>query len=416
MFEQGQSYEQFLNEYYSVGPRGYLEYARLPQGSDLQKVLLHTESNYYENQFAMGCQLWLSSFSEIYKLLDKKPITSFGDSFKYSTSFNLDDTAHDCEASTAIFGSPTEPGVSTVTGITSGIERIILNRSLHSMIKEKVPGANAGTDWAWITKEIAPQALAHKIDKWLGGYETYSHVHGVDTAAAKNIECVDRMISNATESGADGNWVNTKTDGNIYWDGVGTGSAKFTRSDSTFEANVTLPATTDYVDGYPYNMMDEIDKLMILCKPNSKNKRFIGLTTGATLNLIEKELSPGQRYDETMTVQQSIGGINTRAGKDAGFEVASITSCGVKFPVFTSEALPTENSQINGVVTAGHFYLIDLDDLFIRVDMPTTYVETGFGSEMLSVNYFQSRALLFQCAQLICTNPKSQGAIKWIQA
>jgi len=416
MFENGQSYEQFLNEYYSLGPRAYLEYASLPKGSDLQKILLHTETNYYANQFAMGCQLWLSSYSEIYKILDKKPITSFGDSFKYTTAYNLDSTAHDTEGSTAIFGSPTEPGVSTVTGITSGIERIIMNRSLHDMIKEKIPGANGGTDWSWITKEIAPQALAYKIDKWLGGYETASHVHGVDTAAGANIECIDRMISNATESGADGNWVNTKTDGDIIWDGKGNGSAKFTRSDSTFEANVTLPATTDYVDGYTYNMMDEIDDLMILCKPYSKNKRYIGLTTNKTLNLIESELSPGQRYDETTQVQQTIGGINTRPGKVGGFDVTSIKTCGVTVPIFTSEALPVENSQITGDLTAGHFYLIDLDDLFIRVDMPATYLETGFGSEMLSVNYFQSRALLFTCAQLICTNPKSQGAIKWIHA
>jgi hypothetical protein len=85
--------------------------------------------------------------------------------------------------------------------------------------------------------------------------------------------------------------------------------------------------------------------------------------------------------------------------------------------VFTSEVLPTKNSVYGTATeTAGHFYAIDLDDMFIRVDMPVTYLETGFGSEMLTVNYFQSRAMLFTVAQLICTNPKSHFAIKWIKA
>jgi hypothetical protein len=163
--------------------------------------------------------------------------------------------------------------------------------------------------------------------------------------------------------------------------------------------------------------MDSIDDAMAAAKPYSKNKRYIILTTSKTLNLLEKEISPGKRYDETTVVQQTLGGINTRPGKDVGFDVACVTSCGVKMPVFTSEALPTVNSKFGTTTaTAGHMYGIDLDELFIRTDLPVTYLETGFGSEMLTVNYFQSRALLFTVAQLVCTNFKPHWAIKWIQA
>jgi hypothetical protein len=133
------------------------------------------------------------------------------------------------------------------------------------------------------------------------------------------------------------------------------------------------------------------------------------------LNLIEKELSPGKRYDETTAISSSLNGIDTRPGKNAGFDVSSITTCGLKVPVFTSESLPTKNSVYGtGTATAGNFYAIDLDDMFIRVDLPVTYLETGFGPEMLSINYFESRALLFTVAQLICTNPKPHFGIKWI--
>ena len=227
------------------------------------------------------------------------------------------------------------------------------------------------------------------------------------------------MISSKAESGTATTYVSTLTDGDIYWDGIGTvANGKIDRSSATtWDAQLSLPSTDYKAAGYPYNLMDTIDDLVSVAKQYSKNKRYIILTTSKTQNLLERELSPGKRYDETTVVQQTLGGINTRPGKDAGFDVAYITSCGIKMPVFTSEALPTKSSTFGTTTaTAGHLYGIDLDELFIRTDLPVTYLETGFGAEMLSVNYFQSRALLFTVAQLVCTNFAPHFAIKWIQA
>lgn len=423
MFEDNQTYKQFLDEYYTVGPKGYLQYTgkQIPGlGSDVRKILTSDETNYFASQYAMGVQLYLSAFSEIYKILDKKPITTFGDSYKYTSAFNVVDTAIGPGGSTTIFGTPTEPSVATISGITGGVENVIMNRDLHSMLKEKIPGNNGGSDWNWLINTIQPAALAHKIDKWLGGYETATGVHGVDTPALKNIECIDRMISSKAESGTASNYVSTLTDGDIYWDGIGTvANGKIDRSSATtWDAQLQLPTSGYVAAGQPYNsLMDIIDDLLSVAKQYSKNKRYAILTTSKTLNLIEKELSPGKRYDETTQVQQTLNGINTRPGKNAGFDVSSITSCGITMPVFTSEALPTQGSVYGtATATAGHLYGIDLDELFIRVDLPVTYLETGFGSEMLAVNYFQSRALLFTVAQLVCTNFMPHFAIKYIAA
>jgi hypothetical protein len=415
MFEPGQTFEQFLNDYYAVGPTGYLAYTgRLPD-SDLKKILTHTETNWYEYAYMKEVQLELSVFSEIYKLLDKKPITAVGNSFKYTSALGVDTTAIGPGGADAIFGTATEPTISTIQGITSGVEKVILSRDLHSMIVEKIPDAHPGEpDWDFLKNKVAPMALWNKIDKWLGGYEIATNVHGVDTPALKNIECIDRVISNGTESGAT-NHVSAATDGDFIWDGIGTGTAKIDRSADTWaDAQIKLPTTAGTAEAY--DILSELDDLMASAKPYSTNKRYIGLTTDKTLNKIEAELDPKQRFlEKQTTVTPTIGGISTRPGVTGGFDVGALVLCGVTVPVFTSNALPTKNSVYTSA-TSGHFYLIDLDTTYIRVDIPATFLETGFGAEMLHQNYLLSKGMLFTVCQLVCTNFKANAALKWIKA
>jgi len=418
MFEANQTFAQFLDDYYAVGPYGYLQYTGRMPDSDLKKILIHTESNYYEYAYAKQVQLGLSVNTEVYKLLDKKPITAVGNSYKYTTAHGLDTTAIGPGGADAIYGTSTEPTISTVQGITSGVEKVIISRDLHSMVTEKIPEAHPGEpDWDFLKNKLAPMALYNKLDGSLGGTGTHATNQGVDTAALKNIECIDRMISNKTESGA-ANHVDSADDGDIYWDGSGGGSAKIDRSDATnygwCDAQVKLPAAAGTADSY--KILDELDDLMADAKKYSTNKRYIGLTSDDTLNKIEKELDPKQRFlEREVKIQQTIGGISTRAGHEGGFDVGALVLCGVTVPVFTSNAVPTKNS-IYTTATSGHFFLIDLDGMHIRVDIPVTWLETGFGQEMLSVNYFQSRGLLFTVAQLVCTNFQSQAALKYIKA
>lgn len=425
MFEDNQTFAQFLDDYYAIGPLGYLQYVGKMPDTDLKKILVHTETNWYEYAYMKQVQLMLSVNSEVYKLLDKKPITTVGDSYKYTTALGVDTTAIGPGGTTTIVADwatdVTETSISTIQGITSGIEKVPLSRDLHSMIREKIPAAHPGEpDWDFLKNRVAPMALWDKIDNYLGGYGAGT-THGVDTPALKNIECIDRMISNATESGdTDDVYCSSDSDGDIIWDGIGTGTAKADRSSDTFAdaGSVTLPGSDYVASGKAYDIMSELDDIMVAIKKYSQNKRYIGLTTDATLNLLENEISPGYRYlENTVNVQQTIGGISTRPGHKGGFDVGALTLCGVTVPVFTSNAVPTKNTKVGQTTeTAGHFFLIDLDDMYIRVDIPVTYLESGFGAEMLSINYFQSRALLFTVAQLVCTNFKPHGALKWIAA
>lgn len=421
MFENGQTFGQFLDDYYKLGPKGYLNLINLAQrgkingDDDVQKILTAGETNYYENRYMKEVQIIVATLSELYKLLDKKPMTAIGDSYKYITSYGVDTTALGPGGAEAIFGSETEPSVLPINGITSGVEKVILSRELHAQLKEAIAVINGQEPtWDWLRNNIAPKALYNKIDTWLGGRGISAANDGVETPALKNIECVDRMISCKAESGAT-NHVSANTDGDIYWNGLGTGSPKIARATDTWaDAQVKLPATPGTAESY--HITEELDDVMTACKKYSAARRFIGLTTAKTLKKINAEHGSKERFlERDYQVAASIGGLNTRAGPTAGFNVAGLRLSGVDVPFFESEALPITNS-VYGTATSGHVYLIDLDTLFIRVDIPVTYLETGFGAEMLNQNYLRSRAMLFTVCQLMCTNFQANGALKWIKA
>jgi len=119
MFETTQTFAQFLDDYYAVGPQGYLMYTgRLPD-SDLKKILVHTETNWYEYAYMKEVQVQLSVNSEIYKRHDQNPSTPTGNSYKYTSALGGDTVALGPGGAEVIFVSATEPSFLTIPGITS---------------------------------------------------------------------------------------------------------------------------------------------------------------------------------------------------------------------------------------------------------------------------------------------------------
>jgi hypothetical protein len=427
MFENNQTFDQFLKDYYAIGPRNYYNYLgrvsgmskeEIMEDNELKKILTYDESNYYDPGYSMDVQLQFATFSELYKILDKRPITEVGLSYDYATSMGLSTVAIQPGGATTIFdGSETETGISQIQNIASPVMGVDLARSLTNWIHEGVPGVirkGGEPNWDFIKNKMAPMTLYNEIDKWLGGLDTATNVDGVDTPSTTHIEMIDRMITSSAESGATDH-VSANTDGDIFWNGVGSGSAKIDRSGVTWaDAQVKLPTTPGTEESY--EILEEVDTLMRTAKRYSTNKRYAGFTTGATFKKMANEYGGTLNSLET-EVQVSIGinGLETGPGHTIGFPVQAIWTNNIKVPIFVSETLPLENS-VYTTDTSGHLYIIDLDEMFVRVDMPMTFLETGFGVEMLHQNYLRSRGLLFIKQNLMATKFACHAAVKWIKA
>ena len=435
MFESGQTYGQFLNDYYSIGFKGYLKYTNLrnmgigaqavwaemgfdPTDELAKAALLSSTSNYYASRFAAECTKDYAEYSELWSLLDKKSLLQVGDSYKYLGAHGLSVVAAAPDSADAIFSGVTMPAPGKIEKILSPYSGVELERSLANMLHEGLDSkAEGGTDWDWVRNEIAPGALASVTDKWLGGRDLAPAVDGVDTPAGKYIECIDRMISTKAESGVAGDWVTAVTAGDIFWDGVGTGTEKIDRSAATtWDSQLTLGGTATVDDSSVFALLEEIDNLMPDIMKTSKRKRYIIITTNETYAKLVDEVEPGLRtLPDQVKVKQTINGLSTYGGQDGGMDVGAIVSNGVRMPVFVSDMLPIANS-IKTTDTSGHLYILELDHIYVRVDIPITYLETGFGSEMLHQDALRSRAALFTLQNLICDKFSCHGAIKWITA
>jgi hypothetical protein len=142
MFENGQSMRDFLAQYYAIGPEAYLSlvggtHPRLRQVADayqigqrdLKKILAYNETNYYRTQYGMACSVWGHYNSEIFKLLDKKPITQVGDGVKYSVeATNYGIAVSSILDTGSIYGTSTETAISTFTNILGAIHKAIISQ------------------------------------------------------------------------------------------------------------------------------------------------------------------------------------------------------------------------------------------------------------------------------------------------
>jgi len=434
MFAPGQTYAQFLNDYYSIGMDGYLKFLSLqskvgrdaaftemgfdPSDELAKAALLSTTSNYYASAFAAECTKDFAVYTELWSLLDKKPLLAVGDSYKYLSAHGLSVIAAAPDSADALFSGVTMPAPGKIEKILSPYSGVELERSLANMLHEQLPGSKEGdTNWEWVRNEIAPLALANTTDKWLGGRDLVATEDGVETPAGKYIQCIDRMVSTKVESGVTGNWVSVDTDGDIFWDGGLAGAAKIDRSAVTWaDAQLTLGGTPTANDSTAFSILEEIDNLMPDCMRYSKNKRYIIVTTNETYAKLVDEVEPGLRtLPDQVKVKQTINGLSTYGGQEGGMDVGAVVSNGVRMPVFVSDMLPIANT-IKTTDTSGHLYILDLDHIFIRVDIPITYLETGFGSEMIHQDALRSRAVLFTLQNLICDKFSCHAAIKWITA
>lgn len=201
-----------------------------------------------------------------------------------------------------------------------------------------------------------------------------------DTLAGDNIESVDRVVSNQSESAL----FSAATDADIY------GIDRHTAA-SWADAYVSHNSGTD-------RNLDE-DMLMGLIDGVEENSGLrpnvivTGFDTGRT---IDKLFADETRYDP-MRVTFSVNGISTRPGSDAGFTASSYQG----IPIVVDSDVPKD--------TGSRVYALNTDHLFIATALPTQFLQED---NPLALGSFEKKGVYLTIGELICTNFRAQGKIR----
>jgi len=135
---------------------------------------------------------------------------------------------------------------------------------------------------------------------------------------------------------------------------------------------------------------------------------------------MQKLIDPKQRFlDSPMDVQITMNGVKTRRGVQAGFQVASYVTNGIRIPFFTSRHVANETSANRSATITdadiGNIYILDLDAVEIRMAIPITYLETP-PAAMLTRDTMSTRHMFLFAGQLICTNFRANAAVKYLKS
>jgi len=426
------NFSQFLKGYYHTMNPNWMnnpELADLVSKADV--VLGPTEaSEWYDPVYSRDLELEsLTRDNTIYSLLRKTTFQQQGDSFKYISTDSATGFRNGIGELGVIFDTTTSVPLPTdVDNIFPAVVKLDwidseVGRALSAIQNEPV------NDPAQIRNYMGNYFI-DKIEQAIAGVAISSTVHGVDTPAVDGthtkaaIETLDRMITNQTESGQDTTHVSAQTDGDIFWNEAGSGTARIDRSASTaWDAQITLPTTAGTEQAY--DILSELDDLMAVAKKyrtGTGTPNYIGVCSDKCFNKVQDELDPKGRYLEgEVKASQTLNGVSTRPGVTGGkISVAGLQITGVNVPCFQAKYLDGtaasgwlwKNSEYatGGV---GNFYLINMDGMEFRTLIPITFksmpnttnnTEAGLGN----LN------ILYMAGQLLVRKWASHAALKYI--
>jgi len=419
------TFDDFLERFYkAIGP----DAERDPEIQSLLKTDDRYDfgsTDYFNPVYSAKVSLEaLTRNTVLYKVLPKTSYFDKGDSLHYISSDPTVLEEYLGDEGTMFSSDTNIPTIADIDHVWPAVYHVGFEDTRIAREMSKFQ-AEPKTDLDFL-REYFMTFYANGIDEQLAGVQLSSTVHGVDTPATSTnatIECIDRMISNSTESGAT-NHVSLATDGDIFWQKqnlTGTETAVIDRSAVTWaDAQIKLPTTAGTEESY--NILDELDDLMAtaLVYAPTAERNYIGLCSPKALNKIQDELDPKQRFLEfPMDVYQTLEGVSTRPGALGGkFSVAALAICGVKVPFFTSPYLSGVSTSWvweNSVYTTGgvgNIYLVNMDNIEIRHLIPITYAEFPNYSDWILGN----RHSIFSAMQLLCRNFACHAALKYIAA
>jgi hypothetical protein len=375
-------------------------------------------ATYQEPVFAPKVELWLARESPTYSILPKTTFLEKGDSFKFVET-ELDGLVNVTATSTPIAtfqsGSvESAPTIVDVEQIAPGYYADPWTVNWMSRVESGWQKATEPKTDPQFIKNFHTEALPNQIDKLL--------VKTVDTAPSANaIESLDALLSCQAEAST--TYCSAATDNDLYF-GTTIQVDRAADTDDTWGVgaggNDTDTLGSGGATGARVLKLDLIDDVLAESIKYSKNKNYIMLTGHKTINEMQRLIDPKQRFlDTKFDYQKTLAGVSTRRGVTGGFTVGALLSNGIQIPVFGSDHVPGETtSNDSDTVTSqniGNIYLIDLDEIELRIAVPVTYLETP-PHQMLGIDYFQSRHIYLWAGQLLPGNPRAHAAVKYLKA
>ena len=215
-------------------------------------------------------------------------------------------------------------------------------------------------------------------------------------AAGNNVESIDRVCCSASE--VTGCSI-TSGYGDIY--GLSRGSASWADAYVNHNSGTLRKLTLDLVDSmfqntYPYK---------------DPNDRYCILTGYDTFEVIQRLRSPYLRFEqvpESQWIRPSVNGVQAVVpGVEGGFVVT--TYRGV--PILVSNDVKQDTSGLSRI------YLLNLDNIFFKVIMPTLYFETGYSTgQPFAINQLADEGLFTTMGELIATKFKVHAKVRDIKA
>lgn len=164
-----------------------------------------------------------------------------------------------------------------------------------------------------------------------------------------------------------------------------------------------------YVNGQAFGSgsrtlaLSHLDSLFTNCRPYwndaSMNSKVI-ITGFDTLERIEQLLQAQQRFPAVTRVTMTVNGIQTVAGAEAGFDVASYKGVPI---------IPDVNVLQD---TISRIMLLDLDSVHLGTLTPVQYLES---EDYLALDKIAKKGLYYMQGEVVCNKFKGNGKVRDLQ-
>jgi len=361
----------------------------------------------------------LTRSKTVFSALTKTSYQQLGDSYQFITTDSNTGAVPILE-SDALFANTSIPALADIDSVYPAIFKYDWTNTEVAAALSGIQRSRAQPNLEQI-RDYVTNRFWDLIEQQICGTYVSATVHGADspstTGSIAEFECLDRMVSNATESGATTH-VSAADDGDIFWNSTGVaGTAKWDRSASTSNSQVTLPTSAGTEQAY--NIRDELDDLMAKCLVYNTDDtpNYVAFMSPKAYNKVKSEEDLKSYVTDMNTgATQTINGVTSTPGGLGGKRlVSALQLSNVTVPIVTANYLMGTSTSTwlwkNSKYTTGgpgSIYLVNMNAMEFRTLIPPTYRSVQAESAL------ETKNTLYMAGQLLCKNFPSHGKLAFI--